>query len=171
MKWLCSAQNEGAVGEEMPINIHTAVSFSSHTICKPRSLRGNTALEREAGREGEHLSMEPLSFPWHELFNGFPLLRVRGNIICIHLTVTGTTWGRGLMERLLMCKHNMILPQQSHFFNPSCCWFHSWLWVRPHVASAVQLNSRSCRYSYSLPLCMFVWIIVCFMLLFNAYWH
>lgn len=43
-------------------------------------------------------------------FNGFSHLCVWGNITCIHLTVTGTTWGRRLMESSLMCKQNRNYP-------------------------------------------------------------
>lgn len=72
-----------------------------------------TALEseREKERERERL-LSAASVISHDMsfFNGFSHRCVRGNMICIHLTVTATTWGRGLTERLLMCKHNMILP-------------------------------------------------------------
>lgn len=79
------------------------VPFSSSIQTRKRCIS-----ERKQERGRVTVSLPLCHFPGHELFNGFSHLCVWGDMICIHPTVTGTTWGGKPMERLLMCKHHII---------------------------------------------------------------
>lgn len=88
------------------------------------------------------LSLCSLShFPWHELFNGFSHLCVWGNMICIHLTVTGTTWGQGTdgVVAHVQTSHYSACNNHTTPLLPVSC-FHSWHAVRPQVASSFRLQ-------------------------------
>lgn len=122
---------------------HSYWLFISYSMQTKQPARKTTLLEKETEREWVLdfcLFVASVISQDMRFFNGFSHICVWGNMICIHLAVTGTAWGRGLMERLLMCKHNMIFLQQSPYFNPSCSLFHSCHSVRSNVPSSVQLQ-------------------------------